>query len=258
MLYLLRVGADSVYGGFHSPIFQDLSYLFIPIPDNNVLKEKSIRYSEYKWNNKDILSYIPIKLRKKLSSYTIHNDPEFVTCTYGSPRYDKRGIEKNYKKLLNLKENDLLVFYAAFSNKFEDRNESISGLYFFAYFVIDTIIEYTTPESLKEDQKRLISNNHHYIHKMKTPVIVVGNCKKSRVFEKVVLLSSKQYDRDGSNYYPCDEIKEMLSGYNKSFNFSSLREFMHPSIKKEFKDYLDNKSGRNMLSTINAATYYSK
>ena len=255
MLYLLRVGADSVYGGFHSPIFQDLSYLFIPIPDNNVLKEKSIRYSEYKWNNRNILSYIPAKL----SSYTIHNDPEFITCTYGSPKFNKSNkIEKNYKKLKNLKKNDILVFYAAFSNKFEDKNESISGLYLFAYFVIDTIIEYTTLESLKEDQKKLISKNHHYIHKRKNPVIVVGNCKKSRVFEKAVLLSSKQYDRDGSNYYPCDEIKEMLSGYNKSLNFSSLREFMHPLIKKEFKDYLDNKSGRNMLSTINAATYYSK
>jgi len=245
MLYLLRVGADKVYGGFHSPIFKDdLSYLFIPIPDKDVLKEKSITYSKYKWNNRSILSYIPVKL----SSYTIHNDPEFISCTYGSPKYNKNNnIEKNYKKLKNLKKNDLLVFYAAFSNKFEDRNESISGLYFFAYFVIDKIIKYRTPETLRGDQKKLISNNHHYIHKWNNQVIVVGNRKKSRVFEKAVLLSSEQYDRKGSNYYPCSKIKEIFGGYNKSMNLSSLREFNSQSIKKEFKDYLDDNSGKNMF-----------
>ena len=247
MLYLLRVGVDKTYGGFHSPIFKDdLSYLFIPIPDKNVLEGKSITYSKYKWNNKSVLPYIP----SKLASNTIHNDPEFNTCTYGSPKYNKNNnIEKNYNKLIKLKRNDLLVFYAAFSNKLEDRNDSISGLYFFAYFVIDGIIKYRTPESIREDQKKLISSNHHYIHEWNNQVIVVGNRKKSRVFEKTVLLSSEQYDRKVSNYYPCPKIKKALGGYHKSMNFSSFREFNSHSISKEFKEYLDKNSGKNILIT---------
>lgn len=243
MLYLLRVGVDRTYGGFHSPIFRDLSYLFIPIPDNNVIKEKSITYSEYKWNYHSILPYIPEKMREKYSSYTIHNDPEFITFTYGSPRYNQKGnIEKNYKRLKNTNKNDLLVFYAGFSDVSGESNDLISGLYFFAYFVIDQIIEYSTFDSFREDQKNCISNNHHYIHEWNDQVIVVSNREKSRVFEKAVLLSSKKYDRKGSNYYPCEEIEKILGGYKKALNRSSLREFNQSSMQKEFKDYLDNKS----------------
>lgn len=243
MLYLLRVGVDRTYGGFHSPIFRDLTYLFIPIPDNNVIKERSITYSEYKWNNRSILPYIPKNLREKYSSYTIHNDPEFITFTYGSPKYNSKGnIEKNYKRLKNTNKNDLLVFYAGFSDVSGESNDLISGLSFFAYFVINQIVKYSTFGSFREDLKNLISNNHHYIHEWNNQVIVVGNREKSRVFEKAVLLSSKKYDRKGSNYYPCDEIEKILGGYNKALNRSSLREFNQSSIQKEFKDYLDNKS----------------
>ena len=243
MLFLLRVGVDFTYGGFRSPIFRDLSYLFIPIPDNNVIKDRSIKYSEYKWKNRSILPYIPEKMREKYSSYTIHNDPEFITFTYGSPKYNQKGkIEKNYKKLKNLKKNDLLVLYAGFSDASEKINDRISGLYFFAYFVIDQIIEYSTFDSFKEDQKNRISNNHHYIHEWNDQVIVVSDREKSRVFKKAVLLSSKKYDIKGSNYYPCEEIEKILWDYKKALNRSSLREFNQSSIQKEFKDYLDNKS----------------
>lgn len=243
MLYLLRVGVDLTYGGFHSPIFRNLSYLFIPIPDNNVIKERSITYSEYKWNNKSILPYIPKNLREEFSSNTIHNDPEFITFTYGSPKFHSKGtIEKNYKKLKNTKTNDLLIFYAGFSDAFGEGNDLISGLYFFAYFVVDQIIKYSTFGSFREDLKNLISGNHHYIHEWNNQVIVVSDRENSRVFEKAVLLSSKKYDRKGNNYYPCEEIKNILGGYNRALNRSSLREFNQFSMQKEFKKYLDNKS----------------
>jgi len=239
MLYLLRVGADKKYGGFHSPIFKDYTYLFIPIPDNNVIREKSIQYSEYQWNNQPILSYIP----KELPSKTIHNDPEFITCTYGSPKLNnKNKIEKNYNKLSDLKKNDLLVFYAAFKCELE---KSLSGYYFFAYFIIEEVIKYSKVNSLNENQKARIQNNHHYIHNWSDQVIVVGNRDKSRIFEKAVLLSSKQYDRERSNYYPCEKIRDLLNGYNKSMNMSSIR-----TIKtgiKEFQTYLDKKSSKNLL-----------
>jgi len=251
MLYLLRVGADKKYGGFHSPIFSNYSYLFIPIPDNDVIPEKSIKYSDYKWNKQNILPYIPKKLRKKLSSCPVHNDPEFVNCTYGSPKYPKKSkknrIEKNYKKLVNLEKDDLLVFYAAFSNEFEDINETKAGYYFFAYFVIkEKPIHYITSKSLEQNEKNLISLNHHFIHEWKNQVIVVGNRQKSRVFEKAVLLSSKHQDRIGRNYYPCDTIKTLLGGYYRSLNLSSLRKIENIPAER-FKNYLDEKSGKNLL-----------
>lgn len=241
MLYLLRVGADLTKrsGGFHSPIFKDYTYLFIPIPDNEVIREKSIQYSEYQWNNQFVLSYIP----KELHSKTIHNDPEFITCTYGSPKLNNsNNTEKNYNKLSNLKKNDLLVFYAAFKCEVE---ESLSGYYFFAYFIIENTINYSKVNSLNEEQKVRIQNNHHYIHDWTDQVIVIGNREKSRVFEKAVLLSSKQFDIKGTNYYPCEKIRDLLNGYNKSMNMSSIRT-METGIK-EFKAYLDKKSRKNLL-----------
>lgn len=251
MLYLLRVGVDKKYGGFHSPIFSNYSYLFIPIPDNGVISEKSINYSDYKWNKQNILPYIPENRRKELSSRPVHNDPEFVTCTYGSPKFPKKSkknrIEKNYNKLVKFEKDYLLVFYAAFSNKFEDINESKSGYYFFAYFVIEKSICYETSKSLEQNDKDIISMNHHFIHEWENQVIVVGNRQKSRVFEKAVLLSSKSHDREGCNYYPSDIIRKILN-YNKSMNLSSLREFKSPAITKAFKNFLDDKSGKNLLN----------
>ena len=47
-----------------------------------------------------------------------------------------------------------------------------------------------------EDQKAWIQNNYHYIHNWSDQVIVIGNRDKSRVFEKAVVLSLRQYKRE--------------------------------------------------------------
>lgn len=240
MLYLLRVGADKTYGGFYSPIFENREYLFIPIPGDSVYKENGITYSEYQWNGRSALPYVPEKLR----FHTVHNDPEFLTCTYGSPKRSKNGIEKNFRKLKGLQEDDLLVFYAGFEDV---TNSGLTGYYFFAYFNVEQSIYYSDVRTLTDEQRALMGHNHHVIHKWNNQVVVVGNKEKSKVFEKAVCLCLGERDRRGSNYYPCEEITELLGGYDKSMNMSSLREFESPSIKNEFKAYLDEKSGKNLL-----------
>ena len=252
----MRVGADKTFvPKFLSTIFENLSFIFVPIPSDPHLEilEERITYSEFKWNNQDILSFIP----PELSTRGIHNDPEYISCTYGSPKYNKdEHGEKNYSTLINLKQDDLLVFFAAFRKDGTLRKggkidyETIFGYYIFAYFIIDQIVAYTSIESLREEQIRFISNSYHYIHKWKDQVIVVGNPEKSRLFEKAVLLSSRQNDLKGTNYYPCEEIEEILDGYNVALNMSSIRTFDLPSITQKFKRYLDDNSGRNLLEII--------
>lgn len=230
-IYLLRVGADYTRagGGFHSPIFPDKSFVFVPIPEdeNKLIESKAIKYRDFKWNNEPVGRYIPSKISQ---DQFIHNDPEFETFTYGSPKYNSKGnIEKNYNNILKMKEGDLLVFYAAFSGEMNNRND-MNGLYFFAYFVVDCFIKWDCPDNLCQEEQALVRNNHHFIHKRQDQVVIVGNKDKSKVFKKAIPLSlSSGPERRGSNYYPCQSIKQILDGYDASMNFSSIRK---PPINK--------------------------
>ncbi|MDP2973012.1 MAG: hypothetical protein Q8P64_27955 [Deltaproteobacteria bacterium] len=108
-----------------------------------------------------------------------------MTFTYGSPKYNSKVMkEKNYNALLKMGNGDILAFYAAFSSD----SANIDGLYFFAYFVVNCVIEYGCPDSLSQEKQALVRNNHHFIHKRSDQVVVVGFPDKSRVFEKAILL----------------------------------------------------------------------
>jgi len=244
-LYLLRVGADSskVGGCFCSPIFEDRTYLFVPITiteTEKVIPDKTVTYGNYKWNGMSVLEYIP----PAIAMQPVHNDPEFSTFTYGSPRYVKyaRGNreEKNYNKLKSMNPGDILVFYAAFKNVLPSRNDSMNGLYycFFSYFVVQKAVCYSDPSLIEEEYKQSVAGNHHFIHNYRDQVIIVGDRDKSRVLNKAVLLSSPQ-DRCESNYYPSRSMSQKLGGYYKALNRSSLRRMLSPNIALPFKEYLD-------------------
>ena len=252
MIYLLRVGVDTTAGkyirelkvGFLSPIFEDNSYLFIPYPDDRKHNYTCLPYAEYFWNKQSVLPYIPEKIRDLYAPYPVHNDPEFISCTYGAPIYlepKKERFNPRYIVLKDLQENDLLVFYAGF----QDPQEMKSGYYFFAYFLIQKAVSYSDPDLIPGEEKRLVGNNHHYIQGWTDVIVIVGNPHQSRVFEKAVLLSSKETDRDGANYYPNKRIKKYLGGYDSSLNMSSIRHITSPTLKV----YLDKNSGSNLLDT---------
>jgi hypothetical protein len=243
-LYLLRVGADitEAGGGFHSPIFNDYSYLFIPIPDSEIIPNRALTYGSYRWNDRSVEKYLPATIKSVPSiKQTIHNDPEFNTFTYGSPRYVKgkkgKQTEKNYSRLKKLDKGDILAFYAAFRNH-ECVNHPMNGYYFFSYIIIQRVISYPNPILLSDADKQLVMNNHHYIHNYPDQVIVVGSKTESRVLDKAVLLSSSIRDRRVANYYPGQSASMKLGGYNRSLNLSSLRQ-ISSSEAQSFKDYLD-------------------
>jgi hypothetical protein len=238
--YLLRVGADSTYigGGFHGRVFEDRSYIFIPIPEahENLRLDKALKYRDYIWQNKSVIPYLPQKIwTENAPEQFIHNDPEFVTFTYGSPKYNSKGtLEKNYSGLCNIEHGDILAFYARFSSE----AVVLEGLYFFAYFIVDCPITFGEPESLGEEKQALIRCNHHFIHHRSDQVVVVGLPDNCKVLNKAVLLSSKQSDIRGvSNYYPNSSLQRYLGPYDKAMNLSSLRNPLWDGAA--FKQYLD-------------------
>jgi len=242
-LYLLRVGADSTKagGGFWSHIFPNKSYVFIPIPECETYLEaqKAITYQNYNWNNRSVIDYLPKRIRNAPNEYYIHDDPEFQTFTYGSPQLDPRGREKNYAKLSGTRKGDMLTFYAAFTQNCTN----IEGYYLFAYFIVDRAVSLN---ELTSEDMNLVKENHHFIHRCKlsqNQVIVKGCPEQSRVLKRAVLLSSREYDRKGVNYYPCQSVRRMLGCYYKSMNRSSMRKIDLPEKDiLQFKQYLDKNS----------------
>ncbi len=240
-LYLLRVGADStkVGGGFWSHICPHRSYMFIPIPDEEeyLVARKARTYEDYRWNNQSVLDYLPKRIRNAPNQYYIHDDPEFQTFTYGSPELN-RGVktEKNYKTLSGMGEGDMLTFYAAFTGN----GKIIDGCYFFAYFIVDRAVDLNR---LTSGERHLVKGNHHFIHKDKlqgNQVIVIGCPKQSRVLKRAVLLSSRENDRERGNYRPSSEVRQVLGGYCKSMNRSSVRTInLSEKGILQFKRYLD-------------------
>lgn len=242
-LYLLRVGADSTEkgGGFWSHVCPDRSYVFMPIPEKIEYLEiqKAVTYQDYRWNNQSVLDYLPGRIRNAPNPEYIHDDPEFRTFTYGSPQFDPRGREKNYKTLSEMGKGDVLVFYAAFTRN----GNNIEGFYFFAYFIVDRVVNL---DNITREEKGLVESNHHFIHRnslQENQVIVKGYSEHSRVFEKAVLLSSRENDRKRCNYYPCKDVRCKLDCYCKSMNRSSIRmiDLSEKGILR-FKQYLDSNS----------------
>lgn len=240
MLALLRVGADLSYGGFHSPIFPDRSYLFIPIPDKVVKPSYAITYGQYEWNGQSILSFIPNKIREKREKYTIHLDPEFINYTYGSPHRRKTGkIDKNYHHLQSMSIGDILAFYSAFKCS---EKPSLDGYYIFAYFIVEHSITYNAIQEVSLKERERIQLNHHFLHGWADQIVIIGNKKESRIFNRAVLLSSKEQNQPGKNYCPIDEVQHILN-YDKSLTMSSIRVFYNEKIQTNFLNYLEENSG---------------
>jgi hypothetical protein len=238
-LYLLRVGADT---NFYSHKNEDGSYIFIPIPDdeNNLVTDLARTYQNCTWNGILVRNHLTERI---LTKY-IHDDPEFKTFTYGSPEFNTKGktgrAEKNYRTLLQMQKGDILVFYAAFTQNGTD----IEGYYFFGYFIVDRAVNL---KKLTNEEMDLVKGNHHFIHRCKllpqNQVIVKGGPEQSRVLKRAVLLSSRENDRQGGNYRPCQDVRRILGGYCKSMNRSSIRKFCQPGIVQSFRQYLDKHGG---------------
>src|SRR5262249_8269170 len=97
---LLRVGIDAGCGGIQGPMFEDGSFDFVCIPDNQGV-------SVHTYGNmlgrggKPLAGYFAEARRKVMAERHVHVDPEFETFTYGDPTPPKRSLR-------NLKPGDLL------------------------------------------------------------------------------------------------------------------------------------------------------
>jgi hypothetical protein len=186
----IRVGADLGCGQRLSRIFPGSYYHFIPIPR--------------------------------------HNDPEFCRFTYGDVVSRESGnVQTKGRSLMNLREGDMLVFYAGFDSENEVRVRRLVGI--FAFFVVKeafvfiaakekavrysdqsrdfdpfTELKKTDPLRSRQTWDKLDSRygkwNQHLLDRTseRTDLIICGDRQQSKLLPKVEVLEefdarTKQY-----------------------------------------------------------------
>ena len=131
---LVRVGIDLTSGGWIAPVNpSSREFAYVPIPENEgkaVVPGCERTYDEFKKPCEELGCPLPSKVKEY---HNVHLDPDFSSLTYGD--IDEIG-GKNHRgsPLLNLQEDDLLVFYASldpgrWKNKTLELVYAIIGLY---------------------------------------------------------------------------------------------------------------------------------
>ena len=154
-IFLINVGTNASHG-FCSPIFEDRTFEFLPIPEDRRLPETlGIRYRQLRSfydPQQDILKYVP-ENRKDCTS---HNDPEFDTFTYG----DNCDFNSRAMSLRNVSRGDYLLFISRMELWKEGSATGEYGFYFPGFIHVDEIITSVRHSPERQVRERFSVNAH--------------------------------------------------------------------------------------------------
>jgi len=132
------VGVNASHGKLRSPIFEDGSFEFIPIPEKGrwhscVDCPTLPRYCDLiSNNNNDLLEFVPERYHRS----RVHNDPEFTSYTYGDyPTKSPRAAN-----LKRLKTGDFIFFLARLVKWKDGAFTDEAGFYLVGFFQVKNII----------------------------------------------------------------------------------------------------------------------
>jgi len=179
-IYLANVGVNrsDEKRGMMSPLFEDNTFEFIPIKENKEVKGKDIpKYKMLKSynSNSSIADYLP----EKIHDYYAHNDPEFVTFTYGDMTKNSRS-----RNLLQIEKDDYLFFLARLTPYSNGKYiKSKGNFYLIGYFQVEGL--YKTEQELNENSEKIKENAHYKKYRLKyeevgSLFIIKGEIKKSK------------------------------------------------------------------------------
>lgn len=221
---LLRVGIDTGSGGILSPIFDDNSFEFLPIPEYYNLKHIKSPLDE-KRTYSTLIGRCGIPMieyfreganKEKHRNCIVHVDPEFETFTYGDPCFNKGSLK-------DLNNGDYLIFYAGL--KGYGKNEPRKGLYVIGYFEVDYSVVISDIKQYSEVAGDF-SNNFHVRHqaifqrdvstKRNKGLKLVKGTDKSRLLKYAYKISQKKIY--GKYKYPIDVLSNDIQGIFGDFN----------------------------------------
>jgi hypothetical protein len=225
---LLRVGIDKGCGGTLAPIFDDGSFEFVPIPESVPAPGAATFNDRIGRKGKRLSAYIPSSIKNA----PMHEDPEFLTCTYGDPT-----LKRYY--LLKLVKGDLLVFYAGLQPFATAKyNEA---LYIIGYFDVDNVTEFNklSEAELTESLQRYRHNAHVKRRNSLRDLVIVTGAGNSRLLDKAILISQKKPDRRGRPMHALSPEMEALLG---------ISGFIQRSIPPRF--VAEQRNVRNLMALL--------
>ncbi len=140
---IINVGANAASGTLRSPLFKDRTFEFVPTKTDN--PDTPIGFDTFagfkSFGGRSINEFIP----KKLLSESMHNDPEFVTHTYGdTPESEpKSSTLKSSPRAFNLKKLNKgdTLYYLARLVEWDNVTWGKAGFYLIGKLVLDKIIK---------------------------------------------------------------------------------------------------------------------
>ena len=190
-LYVANVGVNSASAskrGLKSPVFPDGSFEFVPIKESSAYAVGGIpTYKDIpavSGRARFLAAYVP----EKMARYVVHNDPEFVTFTYGDI------LTPRASNLRKIEPGDELWFLARLWDHDGKRWLGSSDFYFIGRFSVERnvrIKEDTDADDLDPDLRDRIHNNAHYrrftLPNARNPFrVIIGNSEKSVRFRKAL------------------------------------------------------------------------
>jgi hypothetical protein len=173
---LLRVGIDTGCGGIHSPLFDDGTFEFVPIPDSRGLDERTYGLAKGR-AGRAFAEYFPKRQQEDAKLQAMHVDPEFESFTYGDPTPPKRGLAK-------MKPGDLLVFYAGMEGW---GHADHPALYLAGMFRVE--LAGFAPSFTSEQLQEKFRQNYHVRHRtifadQRETLVLIKGGNGSRLFQK--------------------------------------------------------------------------
>lgn len=159
---IINVGANAASGTLKSPLFKDRTFEFVPTKTDN--PDTPIGFDTFagfkSFGGRSINEFIP----KKLLSESMHNDPEFITHTYGDtpesePKSSKLTSSPRAFNLKKLNKGDTL-YYLARLVEWDNGTWGKAGFYLVGKLVLDKIIKKSDLEK-NTTLIPIVQNNAH-------------------------------------------------------------------------------------------------
>ncbi len=229
-IYVANVGANASHR-FSSPLFEDGSFEFIPIPEDRELPDPhAVRYRDLRSFNEpesDLTGYVP----ERLWDASAHNDPEFKTFTYG----DNCETSPRAASLRRMERGDLLLFIARLASfsgpcpasSAQPARPTVYGFYLVGFLEIEEVLRDVQCRPGAGELRRF-SENAHVRRGMSDDSLwdrfwVFGGSDRSRRFRRAVPVTRAMADRvftaaDGSPWqWPLDRTElQVIGSYTRS------------------------------------------
>lgn len=161
-VFIVNVGVHSGHKPLRSLRFEDETFEFVTIPENEQLRyEKSpqlVHYADLEMKNDIRIEDI---IRERYLKQVTHHDPEFHTYTYGDTLHQENGRAKARSiNLAKAESGDILLFYARLVDWIDGSFTSRAGFYFIGFLEIDRVFDNITKRPTPDTYRRLKRNSH--------------------------------------------------------------------------------------------------